>query len=102
MAVETYEAFHYVNIIECSCEEIYLRHSQALAANDKKDEAAKYLELAYKEMMRKHDLIPADHYYRRTYLENLDYHREIRAAHTAAEMAKMSQKRNGNQVSADS
>lgn len=102
MAIETYEAFHYVNIIECSCEEIYLRHSQALAANDKKDEAAEYLELAYKEMMRKHDLIPADHYYRRTYLENLDYHREIRAAHTAAEMAKMSQKRNGNQVSADS
>lgn len=97
MALETYEGFGYVNIVECSSEEIYLRHSQALAANGRKDESAEYLQMAYNEMMRKHDLIPADHYYRRTFLENLDYHREIRAAHTAAAMARLSTMHNGSE-----
>lgn len=95
MALETYDAFGYVNIVECSSEEIYLRHSQALAANGRKEESAEFLQMAYNEMIRKHDLIPADHYYRRTYLENLDYHREIRAAHTAAAMARLSTSHKG-------
>ena len=90
MALETYESFGYVNIVECACEEMYLRHSQALAANGRAAEAAEYLELAYSEMMRKHELIPASSPYRRTYLENIAYHREIRAAHTAAAMARLS------------
>jgi hypothetical protein len=34
--------------------------------------------------MRKHDLIPPDSPFRRTYLENIPLHRDIRAAHTAS------------------
>lgn len=89
MAVDTYETFRYVNIIECSCEEIYFRHSQTLAANGKQAESVEYLTKAYNEMMRKHDLIPEDSFYRRTYLENIDIHREIRAAHAALELAQI-------------
>jgi tetratricopeptide (TPR) repeat protein len=90
VAIEVYNSFGYINIIECSCEEIYLRHSQALAANGFQTEANEYLELAYTEMMRKYDFIPQDSYFRRTYLENIPGHREIRAAHTASTLAKIS------------
>ncbi len=85
-ALDTYNSFGYVNIVECACEEIYLRHSRALAANGRLDQAAEYLEMAYSEMMRKYDMIPSDSPFRRTYLENIAYHREIRAAHAAAAM----------------
>jgi len=80
IAIEVYEPFGYVNIIECAVEEIFLRHSQALAANNFQAEAEKYLQMAYAEMMRKHDLIPQDSHYRQKYLENIAYHREILAA----------------------
>jgi class 3 adenylate cyclase/tetratricopeptide (TPR) repeat protein len=88
MALDTYNIFGYVNIIECSSEEIYIRHSRALAANNRPEEAAEFLEKAYTEMMRKYEMIPEGSPYRRTYLENISCHREIRAAHTAAAMAK--------------
>lgn len=89
-AVDVYNSFHYVNIIECSPEEIFYRHSQALAANGRSEEAADHLEMAYDEMMRKYELIPEDSPFRRTYLENIVIHRQIRAAHTAATLAKIS------------
>ena len=95
MALDTYNTFKYVNIIECASEEIYLRHSQALAVNGRQEEAADYLEMAYMEMIRKYDMIPNNSHYRRTFLENVPYHREIRAAHTAASLAKISGSRNG-------
>ena len=88
-ALETYEWFGYINIIECCSEEIYLRHSHALTANGRQEEAAHYLEMAYDEMMRKHAMIPADSPFRRTFLENIAVHREIRAAHTATTLAKI-------------
>jgi tetratricopeptide (TPR) repeat protein len=88
-ALKIYKCFNYVNIVECAPEEIYLRHSQALAVNGRSEEALEYLENAYDEMMRKYEFIPADSPYRRTYLENIPYHREIRAAHTAATLAKI-------------
>lgn len=94
-AVDMYANFGYVSAIECAGEEIYLRHSQALAANGMHDEAARYLELAYNEMMRKYEMIPPDSPYRRTFLENISYHREIRAAHTAVTLIKTSNHRNG-------
>jgi len=80
IAIEVYELFGYVNIIECAVEEIFLRHSQALAANNFQAEAEKYLKMAYAELMRKHDFIPQDSQYRQKYLENIAYHREILAA----------------------
>ncbi len=95
MAIETYQSFGYVNIVECACEEVFLRHSQALAANGSSIEANEYLELAYNEMMRKYEMIPVDSHYRRTFLENIPYHREIRAAHTATILLKSTNGHNG-------
>jgi len=82
-ALDIYHHFGFVQIIECVSEDILYRHSLALAANGHAAEAAEYLQRAYDEMKRKHDLIPPDSPFRRTYLENIPLHRDIRAAHTA-------------------
>jgi class 3 adenylate cyclase len=95
-ALDLYQGFGYVNIIECACEEIYLRHSQALAANGYADEAASFLDMANNEMMRKFEMIPPEQSFRRTFLENIAYHREIRAAYTAATLVKANIIRSGN------
>jgi predicted ATPase/class 3 adenylate cyclase len=85
VAVKHYEQFGFVQIVECTSEEILFRHSQALAANDRAAEAAEFLKRAYDEMMRKHDLIPASagSHFRKTYLEKIELHRVIQAAYTA-------------------
>ena len=44
-------------------------------------EAHDFLSRAYAEMMRKHDLIPPDSPFRRTFLENIVLHRQIRVAY---------------------
>jgi tetratricopeptide (TPR) repeat protein len=82
-ALDLYQHFGFVQIVECTSEEILFRHSQALAANERAAEAAGFLERAYKEMMRKHDLIPKDSPFRKTYLQNVELHRAIRAAYAA-------------------
>jgi tetratricopeptide (TPR) repeat protein len=84
VALDIYQHFGFVQIIECASEEILFRHSLALAANGREAEAAAYLQRAYDEMKRKHDLIPPDSPFRRTYLENIPLHRAIRAAHAAS------------------
>jgi hypothetical protein len=81
LALDTYSTFGYIQIIECTSEEVYYRHSRALAANARLDEAAQSLQLAYQQMMDKHALIPEDSPFRRTYLENIPLHRDIRAAY---------------------
>ena len=83
IALNHYEKFGFVQIVECTSEEILFRHSQALAANDRPAEAAEFLTRAYDEMMRKHDLIPQDSPFRKTYLEHMDLHRAIQAGYTA-------------------
>jgi hypothetical protein len=83
-ALDVYQSCGFVRPIECVSEEILLRHSQALAANGRGAEAAEYLQRAYGEMMRKHDLIPADSPFRRSYLENIPLHRDIRAAYATS------------------
>jgi hypothetical protein len=80
VALGHYQSFGFVRPIECTSEEILLRHSLALVANGHDLEAAEYLRQAYAEMMRIHDLIPPESPYRRMYLENIPLHREIRAA----------------------
>ena len=80
IAVEIYKSFGYVNIIECSTEKIYFVHSQVLAGNHRQAEANEFLEKSYAEMMRVYEFIPRENYYRKTYLENIDIHRKIRAA----------------------
>jgi class 3 adenylate cyclase/tetratricopeptide (TPR) repeat protein len=82
-ALAIYESFGYVRPIECVSEEILYRHSLALTANGQHAEAAEYRQQAYDEMMRKHNLIPANSPFRRSYLENIPLHRDIRAAYTA-------------------
>jgi len=87
-ALDIYQHFGFVQIIECVSEEILFRHSLALAANDREAETAAYLQRAYDEMKRKHDLIPPDSPFRRTYLENIPLHRDIRAAYAASSVQK--------------
>jgi predicted ATPase/class 3 adenylate cyclase len=80
IALDIYQQFGFVQIIECVSEEILFRHSQALAANGREDESLHYVQRSYDEMMRKYELIPADSPFRRTYLENIELHRNIRDA----------------------
>mgnify|MGYP001230886382 CR=1 FL=1 len=94
LALDIYNSFGYVSIIECSPEEIFWRCSLALSANGRQDEAVDFLKMAYNEMMRKYEMIPADSHYRRTFLENLANHREIRAAYTAASLSETANQRN--------
>jgi len=82
-ALNIYQQFGFVQVVECTSEEIFFRHSQALAASDRTDEASEFLKRAHEEMMRKHDLIPADSPFRKTYLENVELHRDIRVAYAA-------------------
>ena len=81
LALDIYRDFGFVQIIECFSEEILYRHSRALAANDKVEEADRYLTEAYDEMMRKHNLIPQGTGYRRGFIERIHLHQEIRAAY---------------------
>jgi class 3 adenylate cyclase/predicted ATPase len=85
VALEHYRSFGFVRPIECSGEEILYRHSLALAANGHDKQAEEYLHQAYAEMMRVHDLIPPETHFRRTYLENIPVHRDIRAAFAASQ-----------------
>jgi tetratricopeptide (TPR) repeat protein len=81
IALNIYQEFGFVQVVECTSEEILFRHSQALIANDRMHEGVEFLKRAYQEMMRKHDLIPAESPYRNTYLENIQLHRDIQAAY---------------------
>jgi tetratricopeptide (TPR) repeat protein len=76
-AVNLYQEFGFVQIVECTSEEIFFIHSHALAINGQAAQAADYLRRAYDEMMRKHALIPTDSLYGTTYLENSALHREL-------------------------
>jgi tetratricopeptide (TPR) repeat protein len=80
-ALNLYEQFGFVQVVECTSEEIFFRHSQSLIANNRIEEGVEFLNRAHKEMMRKHDLIPAESPYRKTYLENIQLHRDIQAAY---------------------
>ncbi len=84
-ALEIYRSFGFVRPIECVSEEIFYRHSLALAANGRQEEAVEYLQLACDEMMRKWALIPPESHFRRTYLENIPLHSCIRAAYAACQ-----------------
>jgi predicted ATPase len=80
LAVDVYRQFGFVQIIECVSEEILFRHSQALTANGRGQDAIPWLQEAFDEMMRKHQLIPAGSPFCATYLENIALHQEIAAA----------------------
>lgn len=76
-ALDIYHRFGFVQIIECVSEEVFFRHSQALAANGLEEAASEYLVRAVDEMMRKCALIPEASPYRHAYLEMIPLHRQI-------------------------
>jgi tetratricopeptide (TPR) repeat protein len=79
-ALNLYQEFGFVQIVECTSEEVLYRHSQALAANGRSSEADDFTQRAHDEMMRKYALIPPDSHFRKTYLENIALHRQLLAA----------------------
>ncbi|MFZ5881243.1 MAG: AAA family ATPase [Chloroflexota bacterium] len=85
-AVNLYEQFGFVQVVECTSEEILFVHGQALYVNDRRPEALEFLRRAYEEMMRKHALIPVDSAYRNTYIGNIQLHRDILAAYTVQKL----------------
>jgi len=80
-ALELYWNFGFVQVAECTSEEVLYRYSQALRANQQPEEAQSFLEGAYTEMMRKHTLIPPSSPYFETYLK-IPLHGEIQTAVT--------------------
>jgi class 3 adenylate cyclase/predicted ATPase len=83
-ALDIYQHFGFTQVVECLGEEILYRRSLALAANHQETAARDFLASAHAEMMRKHDLISAASPYRRTFLENIALHRQIRAEYDRA------------------
>ena len=79
-AVNLYESFGFMQIIECTSEEVLFVHSQVLAENAYLEESNNFLSRAYVEMERKLNLIPPGNYFHRSYLENIPIHREIRVS----------------------
>ena len=80
VALDLYLEFGFLQIVECVSEEILFRHSRALKANNRYEEAAEYLKKAHGEMMRKMHLIPANSPFRKSFMENIHIHHEIRQA----------------------
>jgi hypothetical protein len=78
-AFDLYQQFGFAQIVECTSEEIFFRHSVALDLNRRENESRDMLKRAYDEMMRKRALIPEDSPFFTTFLENVPLHREIRA-----------------------
>jgi predicted ATPase/class 3 adenylate cyclase len=77
-ALEAYNQFGFVQIVECVSEGILYQHGLCLKANDRSAEASEFLQQAHDEMMRKFALIPTGSLFRRTYLENIRLHNWIR------------------------
>jgi hypothetical protein len=86
-AVNLFKEFGFIQVTECSSQEILFRCSQVQAANGQTIEAAEYLQAAYQEMMRKHKLIPDDSPYQKTFLEKIALHKEIASAYGASFLA---------------
>lgn len=95
-ASDIFRQFGFVQVIECTSEEILYRHSLALAANHRTEEARQELERAYQEMMRKYQLIPPGSPFRKTFLENISLHRDLRLNYE--KMVKPRRRRKATQI----
>ena len=95
-AVDLYQHFGFVQIVECTSEEILYRHGQALAANGRSEESNEFLERAYKEMMRKHDLIPVHSPFRKTFLTKIQLHVDIQNLYTSKSSPKPRRRKKSN------
>lgn len=80
-ALAIFEHFGFVQVVECSSEEVLYRHAQALELNGHIEEALAFLGRAYNELLRKHALIPEDAVFSVTFLENIALHRDILATY---------------------
>ncbi len=77
-ALAIYNRFGFTQVIECTAEEIFYRHSQALAINGRQAESLEFLQRANAEMLRKWQMIPENSSYRHTYIEHIALHQEIK------------------------
>jgi hypothetical protein len=85
-ALGIYKEFGFTQVTECTSEEIFFRCYQALQLNSRESEADISLEAAFHEMMRKFDLIPPESTFRKTYLENIKLHRDIRSSYLSQQV----------------
>jgi class 3 adenylate cyclase len=99
MAVHLFDTYGFTQIIECSAQEIFYRHSLCLGVNGDPSGAEKFLRKSFAEMMRKHGMIPADSPYSISYLQNIRLHEEIKTAHSILEMQKKKQRNHKEIVS---
>jgi hypothetical protein len=86
-ALELFWEFGFVQVIECTSEEVLYRYSQALRANGQTEEANAFLQQAYTEMMRKLALIPPNSPFHQSYL-SLPLHQQIQAEGKANNQSK--------------
>ncbi|MBN1873293.1 MAG: AAA family ATPase [Anaerolineae bacterium] len=86
VALDIYQRYGFVQVIESVSEEILFRYGQALAANQRSSEADIYLHRAYEELLRKAAFIPLDCAFYHTYMENILLHCEIQAAYAVGMM----------------
>lgn len=87
-SLDIYNQFGFVQLIECTSELIFFRHSRALAVYGNRAESQEYLEKAYWEMQRKLELIPEASSYRQTFLSNIQAHQDIHKAYRKLRRAK--------------
>ncbi len=83
VAFDLYQGFGFVQIVECTSEEILFRHALALQANGREAEGRDMVRRSHAEMLRKHAFIPQSSLFHRTYLEAIPLHKEIQAAYDA-------------------
>lgn len=78
LSLDIYNQFGFIQIIECSGESILYRHSQALKSNGHLNEASEFLDKAYNEVIRKHDLIPPYSPFRKSFMNRIKIRQQIR------------------------
>jgi hypothetical protein len=78
LSLDIFNQFGFIQIIECSSESILYRHSLALKSNALSDEASEFLDKAYNEVIRKHDLIPPYSPFRKSFMNRIKIRQQIR------------------------
>jgi len=78
-AVNLFHEFGFVQVVECTSEEILYRHSVILESHQRLEEADNFMRQAHHEMMRKYQLIPPESGLGQKYLD-MPLHRRIQEA----------------------
>ena len=76
LALDTFNAFGFTQIIEAVSEEILYYHGLALKENGKLDEGEEYIKKAHQEVLRKFNFIPEGSPFRKTFM-SMELHQRI-------------------------